>query len=285
MEHAICAVFAHNEERDIETCLDSITRQFQGKIFVLINGCTDNTFDVVTRYSKIHNTVVPIDLKVGDKSNAWNVFVHEINIEAEHYFFVDGDCTVEDSAFDLALSKFEKLRESKLNGIACTPKETTKNRVKQTHEMIKEGQLAGNFYALTNHFIKRVRCHNIYLPIGTIGEDGLVGALAFWDLKPFSKWDLEKVHVAKDIKFDYRTLSIFNSHDLKLYYRRKIRYSERFFQNKIITECFRDKGLSWLSGRISDLYEHYEPLLKVRFRGVNTYFDWIALRALKRQFK
>ena len=47
-------VFAHNEARRITRCLESIlahaTEGLQ-YIYVLVNGCTDDTADVVTRLS------------------------------------------------------------------------------------------------------------------------------------------------------------------------------------------------------------------------------------------
>tara|TARA_R110001592_G_scaffold254809_1_gene518271 strand:+ start:2167 stop:3015 length:849 start_codon:yes stop_codon:yes gene_type:complete len=278
MLDSVGCIFAHNESKTIVESIKSLVSQGVSDIYVMINGCSDNTYEIVKKYSKENPSVKAIQISLGDKSNAWNVFVHDINIASKHYYFLDGDCF----AVPGAVKELRSLCQQKeCNAVAATPYESTKNRQITTKVMLSNGGLAGNLYLLSHDFVERVRGKSVRLPVGCIGEDGLVGALAYWNLKPFSDWDKNNVAVAEHAKFDYKPLSKFDIDDLKLYYRRKIRYSCRYFQNKIITEAFRDKGLEGISKNFSDLYLKYDNLLKLKYRGLDTYFDWLALRRIK----
>jgi glycosyltransferase involved in cell wall biosynthesis len=72
-------VLAHNEERHIKACLDSIVQSESGRrfdIFVMANGCTDGTQGIVQDYAKQFPEVKLVTIALGDKCNAWNVFIH-----------------------------------------------------------------------------------------------------------------------------------------------------------------------------------------------------------------
>ena len=99
-------VLAYNEERHIVACLDSIFAadpECKLEVFVMANGCTDRTEDIVTAYARNRPEVHLVSLVLGDKCNAWNVFVHD-TVPArcpgrEIYFFADGDARVVRGSF------------------------------------------------------------------------------------------------------------------------------------------------------------------------------------------
>ena len=73
-------VLAHNEERHISNCLDSVLSADRGaklEVFVMANGCTDRTEDIVRNYATKRPEVRLVSIRLGDKCNAWNVFIHE----------------------------------------------------------------------------------------------------------------------------------------------------------------------------------------------------------------
>ncbi len=91
-------VLAHNEERHIAACLDSIFDAEPGRafdVFVMANGCSDHTEEIVLEYGKRRPGVHLVSIKLGDKCNAWNVFIHETVPsrcpDRDVYFFADGD--------------------------------------------------------------------------------------------------------------------------------------------------------------------------------------------------
>src|SRR6516162_3667694 len=91
-------VLAHNEERRIKACLDSVFHGEPGHgvdVYVMANGCTDRTEQLVRDYRSHHPTVHLVSIAMGDKCNAWNVFVHETIPKMcpgkSIYYFMDGD--------------------------------------------------------------------------------------------------------------------------------------------------------------------------------------------------
>src|SRR5437867_12993365 len=73
-------VLAHNEEGHIGACLDSIfaaNPEAMFEVFVMANGCTDRTEQITRDYGQRRPSVRLISIALGDKCNAWNVFIHE----------------------------------------------------------------------------------------------------------------------------------------------------------------------------------------------------------------
>ena len=94
-------VLAYNEEEGIEAALDSILESEPAhslEIFVMANGCTDRTEELVRAYGKRRPQVHLVSIKLGDKCNAWNVFIHETAAKQcggrEVYFFTCGDVRI-----------------------------------------------------------------------------------------------------------------------------------------------------------------------------------------------
>src|SRR4029453_18314414 len=92
-------VLAHNEAENIVKCLDSIYAAEPGRrfsIFVMANGCTDDTERIVREYAVSHDGVNLVSIAIGDCCNAWNVFMHETapaHVPGRNvYFVMDGDC-------------------------------------------------------------------------------------------------------------------------------------------------------------------------------------------------
>ena len=106
----VIAVFAHNEARKIIACLESIKREVRAgdKCVVLNNGSADATSELVEDFSKNNDFCTHVNIEVGDKSNAWNVFVQEIRIKADVFCFLDGDCEI----LPGSLNALEKCMES-----------------------------------------------------------------------------------------------------------------------------------------------------------------------------
>ena len=111
------AIFAHNEAARLEAALESLPAAASGHaldVFVLANGCTDRTADIVRRSANgiPHLSLVEIDL--GDKANAWNAFVHDILTPARAgeislFFFMDGNITAGPHALPLLAAALEEI--------------------------------------------------------------------------------------------------------------------------------------------------------------------------------
>ena len=169
------AVFAHNEEKKILSCLESIKRANNGRqirCFVLANGCTDCTYEIVSNFSMINNFVEIIKILPGDKSNTWNTFVHKVSPKEDIYYFIDGGCEVLPNSLD----ELEKcIRNDKNANIETSISlDIGGTNKKQIKDMINNGELTGNYYALSMKFFENLKYNNVYLPFGLIGDDFLL---------------------------------------------------------------------------------------------------------------
>lgn len=267
-------VFAHNEARQIEACLESIRPQLQpGDVcHVLNNGSTDDTHDVVNAYGARHAFCRLVNIELGDKANAWNVFVHEVAADAEVHVFLDGDCRVKAGGLAALRRGFEAAPRA--HALAAVPDPAISPAF---HRLILGGHgVAGACYALSRSFIERVRQLRLRLPLGWIGDDSLVGAMVFWDLDPLGEWDPSRLVVVKEAQFEYDPLSPWSLRDLRLQYRRKVRYALRHRQNQMLHTLLKKEGLSAIPPTVLDLYRRTAPPAPVKGIGLAAWFDLLA---------
>jgi glycosyltransferase involved in cell wall biosynthesis len=275
------AVFAHNEARNIVACLDSLQAAANHPLecFVLANACTDRTEALVREYGANHPNVHLVLITLGDKANAWNVFVHEVAPSgAAQVFFIDGDVRATAGALD-AMAQALSLHPQ-VNGVSALPKSGRGVGAFQ-RDMLENRGVAGNLYGLRDTFVERIRTLGINMPIGTIGEDALMGAMLKWDLRGDTRWDNSKVVVAENAGFEFDSVSPWLPREWKKYFRRRVRYSVRGYQNKMLGRAIQPDGFASLPHFVRDLYPRYPELLKLEWRGLDTVFDWLALKHIK----
>ena len=198
-----------------------------------------------------HPNVALISIELGDKANAWNLYVHEIAGDAEAYFFVDGDVRVRPGSL-LRLRDALAVNPD-ANAAAALPA-SGRNLDSFRRDLIREHGLAGNLYALSAPFVAKIRHAGIRLPVGLVGEDSLVGALAKWNLDSEMHWNNARIVCAEAAEFAFESLSPFNPRDWHTYWRRLIRYKIRAYQNQLIRELLRRDGLAAMPRSVGDLY-------------------------------
>ncbi|HEY9099974.1 MAG TPA: glycosyltransferase family A protein [Thiobacillus sp.] len=275
------AVFAHNEARNIIACLDSLqtASTVPYEAYVLANACTDQTEALVHQYSASHPNVHLISIEVGDKANAWNVFVHEVAPRgAMQYFFMDGDVRATPLSLDRMVQAL--VQHPMANGVSALPMSGRGVEAFQ-RDMLKNNGVAGNLYGLRGNFVERIMDRSIRMPVGTIGEDALMGAMLKWDLRGDIRWDNSKVVVEQTAGFEFDSVSPWLPREWKKYFRRRVRYSVRGFQNKMLGQAIQPAGFEALPQHVSDLYVRYPNVLKLQWRGVDTLFDWLAIREIQ----
>jgi hypothetical protein len=250
----VIAVFAHNEARRITACLEALRLSPilpNTSCYVIANGCTDDTLARVTEYALHAPWVKVIELRIGDKANAWNYFVHEMAPQAESYFFTDGDCKVENGALQCLE---EPLLSDNVNAASGVPSRRNISLGIFRREITMHGGFAGNLYVLSRDFVSRLRAQGVRLPRGLIGDDSLISALALWDLDPSSDWKQERIRVVPTATFRYESIMRTTFFDPMFYVRRLRRYSVRYFQNLLIRTRLKQHGLSILPDDITTLY-------------------------------
>ena len=276
------AIFAHNEERNIIRCLNSIRDTAENcpiEIYVLANGCSDRTESLVREYASHHGNVQLVAIPVGDKCNAWNYFVHTVNIIADYFFFMDGDVVAAPNALqELALA----LDNDSLTDAATALPVSGRSVATQRSNAVRDGGLMGNLYLLRARFINKVRERNVWLPSGIVGDDSLVGALVMWDLNPASAWNQKNIIVCETAGFAFDSMTPTSWHDWRVQWKRMIRYSRRYFEMKMLGELLRQEGLAALPKSNVALYQRKLSQCTLHWRGYWTLFDMLALSQMKR---
>ena len=282
-------VLAHNEERRIAACLDSIYAAEAGRkldVFVMANGCTDRTADIVENYARGQQGLHLVPIALGDKCNAWNVFVHD-TVPAhcpgrEIYFFVNGDARVVPGSFG-AMAR--ALRDDAYAHAASALPASGRNAVRDRRTILEVRGLVANLYALRGRFVERLRSEAIRLPLNFECDDGLIGALVKWDLAPErgAPEDARIVPCA-DAEFEFESMSPLRPADWKAYCRRSIRYGRRHYEFQLLGPLLKAKGITGLPADITDLYAG-SGALRLRWQGLYTLTNWIALRQLREHRK
>lgn len=274
----VVAVFAHNEENHIQTSLESLQDDLGpgDQVVVLDNGSTDRTGACVREFAGSNPAFSLQSIALGDKANAWNFFCHDLRLEADLYVFLDGDCVALPGA--LQALRACVAGHPRANVVSALPAGTHR---KNREYVLRCGGVSGNLYAIVPGFMDRLRAQAVRLPIGLIGEDSLVAALAYWNLEPARGWDKERVATCMDAEFDYPALSWRSAADVRLYYRRKIRYSLRHFQMQMLRGPLKKEGVKALPVDVDTLYAT-SPTPRLGWRGLDTWFDYLALKRIRR---
>jgi glycosyltransferase involved in cell wall biosynthesis len=278
-------VLAYNEEAVIGACLDSIFAANPGMnfdVYVMANGCTDGTEDVVRAYAARRPEVHLVSIALGDKCNAWNVFIHETVPQQcpgrEIYFFMDGDAR---SGPNALANLAKALRGDAHAHAASAPPGSGRNKEKDARDLVNERALVANLYALRGPFVERLRAERVRLPLKLEGDDGLLGALIKWDLQPGkSKWDDTRIHPCTDAWFEFDRVPMTSVAEWKKYWRRLIRYGRRRYEFKLLGKRLPKLGIAGLPENIQDIYDEADGL-SMEWAGVYTLTHALALREMR----
>ena len=280
-------VLAHNEATNIVACLDSIyaadpDRAFA--IFVMANGCTDDTEKIVNEYAKTHPGVKAVSIAMADRCNAWNVFMHE-TVPAHApgrpvYFFMDGDCRAWPGSF----SELAKgLAENAGANAAGAPPMCGRDREKDARRLVEGHALVANLYALSGRFVQDIQAKGVRLPLGLdAADDGLIGALAKWNLDPRSNWVDERIVPCPKAGFLFDSLSPTSLKQWRQYWRRLVLYGRRHYDNQLLGPRLKKEGIAGMPRRISDLYADAKNL-RLRWQGIYTIPNFVALKRIRKK--
>ena len=279
-------ILAHNEERHIEACLDSLfldPSNPEVEAYVMANGCTDRTEELVQAYALRHPGAKVVSIKLGDKCNAWNVFVHET--VPQHcpgrpvYFFMDGDATAVPGSLRAMAAALQAEPHAHA---ASAPPVTGRNGPEDRRKLLELRDLVANLYALRGSFVERLQQQQVRLPLKLEGDDGLLGALIKWDLDPArDQWDNQRVVPCADAGFAFQSMSLAEPKAWRAYWKRSVRYGRRLYEFDLLGRRLRKLGLAGLPADITQIYADAHTL-KLRRNGLYTLTNWIALRQMQR---
>lgn len=280
------AIFAHNEATHIAACIDSIVNaagQHACRIHVLANGCSDDTASVVARKQAANSAVSLVTIGLADKANAWNHYIHGLAPSGATHFFVDGDVTLDGAS----LQRLDDcLRSSPVANAAAAVPENGRDRTDWIRRMIRHGRVSGGLYALQDTFVEHLRGQGIRIPVGLIGDDFLVSALA----KDMPAADAiyrasEKLAVVPDATFRFESISERSPGALRAYLRRLVRYRVRSHQLGMLFDVTATRGFQALPANMVDLYREAPRLPGYYWRGAGTLIDWLAVTQIRNATK
>lgn len=193
------AVFAHNEEQNMQAMLETLARQdifaqlgLSVHVMICANGCTDRTVEVAQ--SVIAGLVPPknyevLDLPQGGKSRTWNYFVHDASRkDADFLIFCDADISIPEADMLRRLITFIQERPA----IAAASSRPVKDIVHAPQKLSLSDKIIAAAGGTLNDWRKSI-CGQLYvmrapvsrsfhLPIGLPVEDGFVRAMTLTDV-------------------------------------------------------------------------------------------------------
>lgn len=273
------AIFAHQEEKRIATCLGSLSLDRADTLFhVLVNGTTDATVVRAREAAGGRSNVIVHDIAAGGKSRTWNHLVHDLlNGSEQAVVFLDGDAEIQSGSIDALVA--DLAAHPHANAAAGMP---VNGRMAQTYRrnLRADGGLFGDLYALSGRFVGAIRTRGLRLPDDLIGDDGLVAAWAHTDLQKDSGWDVTRVIACDGAGFACEQVSLTRPSTWTMQYKRLINYSVRFYQNRIVSDIMTRQGPDGLPPRLSSLYSDWLPRFRPR-GGISAWFDRKALARMR----
>lgn len=272
------AVLAHNEERRIETCLDSLPLgRADCAIHVIVNGSSDRTADLARAIAAKTDNLTVHDWPEGGKARSWNRFVFDTLAGfSDCHVFVDGDAELAPGSIDaLARTLAENGLANAASGLPLNGRAHEKYRA----DIIAERGLFGDLYAVSGDFLARMKAAGIRMPDDLINDDGLICALAKTDLGHESDWDDKRVEPCPDAGFFCEEVRLASPHTMRVQYKRMINYSVRHFQNAIMRSIMRGPGPAGMPRYLKD---HYPEMLGGFSPRRSLMWWWFDRQALKR---
>ncbi len=238
------AIFAYNEADIIAKTLGSLEQAGlakDDKVFVLINGCTDNTFEIVAEIAEKDKRINPVKIDFGDKANAWNVYVNDLGIDdAKIHIFLDGDVIPSENAFFEMQNALDKYPEAL--AVSTLPKGGRKSEGWAKRIVEKHG-MPGNMYGFSKETFQRMRNMPIRIPIGLVGDDPLLRFLLLRNLDPQANERLEYIRPVETAFFSYESFPLNTLSGLKALFKRQLHYARRDLEHAILVEHLIAEGI------------------------------------------
>ena len=276
----ICiAILAHNEERRIAACLNSLPLGDPAVVIhIIVNGSTDRTAAIAQSVAAQQDNVTLHNLPEGGKSRSWNRFLFDL-LPAFYpcHIFVDGDAEILPGSICAMAARLRAADAP--NAVSALPANGRRAEYYRAGMRAEHGMF-GDLYGLSGDFLARMKAAAIRLPVDLIGDDGLICALAKTDLGGEDNWRDARVAVCEDAGFLCEPVNWLRPASWLLQYRRMVNYSLRHYQNGIIGKIMNGAGPGALPGALAALYPAELPKLRPRASIPEFWFDRAALRRM-----
>ncbi|NVK54898.1 MAG: glycosyltransferase family 2 protein [Alteromonadaceae bacterium] len=249
------------------------------ELFIMCNGCEDASFNIAQKISKQNTAIKAINLTYGDKSETWNRFVYDYYDGSALPVFIDGDLTFA----NLAIYNIVEFHHEHphYNSISGFPWGGGRHSTQWQERLLRDHEFTGNLYLLNTDFLHRLIAQKVKLPKGLIGDDSMLGFLTATNLCDGTDKPLERRGVCQSAVFQYERLNPLSYGDMKLYFRRRVRYATRAMQQNAIVPVLKRQGLSAMPEYANDIFRTELPGL--RWKGLDTLFDYLARKKIRHE--
>ncbi len=279
-------IFAHNLSGIIYSCIKSVLNNSSDanlSLYILANGCTDSTEDIVRSLQKEHPNIHLVSIPLADKANAWNYYVHKLAPDAALHFFIDGDVIVEPNALSAIATTMDM--NSEIIAVGGVPV-VGRDQLDIIERMISLGRVSGGLYALRDSFLRLLHQNDVKIPIGFIGEDFLVSALVK-DMMNFQGIYIPSplLQIERQAGFSFRQLSPMRMGDYQSYFCRLVRYRIRDYQLSMLMKHVMADSTHSMPVTVEQMYKQTPLLPRYYWRGKTTIIDWVAVFNIRKRAK
>ena len=224
--HYNICMFAYNEEKHIIDSIKSVFANIDSlcqQVFVLANGCTDNTVALLLSMQTSYSRLCVIELDIGDKCNAWNHYVHCMTQQTPNvatHFFIDADVKFTPHVFP---TLHQQLQTSPCVVVAGMPV-SGRNKAYYQELVTDRACFFGNLYGMSQRFVERIKQQAFYLPVGLNWIDSFLTKAVNTDLSFDPHNRPNRVTYLQGHGYYFASLSPFSIDDLALYKNRIARY-------------------------------------------------------------
>jgi hypothetical protein len=279
------AVFARNEAAVLGPCLASLAAAAAGRnalVTLILNGTTDDSAASLALLAREAGIALDVQqIAFGDKSNAWNQFIHAARPQAQTYFFVDAYAMPAPGA--LAALEQRLAEAPQANAAAAVP--SCGRAAEATRAaMLERPALHGSLFALRGTFVERIAAAGLRLPVGLYRGDGLIGSFVVHNLDALGHpWTLELIAVAPAATWAVKPLSMLRVRDIRRRVVRLLRQGRGSLEDAAIKACVYRTGFAGLPRYADRMILDWiaaDPAARTPSLRRDP-FGWLAARALQ----
>ncbi len=238
-EYSVAIFTARETPATLEQCIRATVEASNDSrviVNILVNGnrtLADDAVKMINRIKLPDGICIRVwFIQLGDKAHAWNEYLFHIAPSVPHHFFVDGYVMVRPDAYERIRLELEKCPSANAaSGVPSIGRSAHKLR----GQMLREGGLHGNLYALPERTMEQFRLRDFRLPLGIYRNDSLIASVLCFGLDPAThQWDIKRILVVPDATWWLRPTSTFSAMDLLTHLRRTLRQAQGRLENLAI---------------------------------------------------
>ena len=241
-------IFAAREKPDqivdAISCVDKASLRIDSKIHVLVNGNSPLSEALAGSVAGegIKNSISIWDIPFGDKSNAWNQYLHKIHKEEDVAVFIDGYVRVYENSLDELSDSLVQAPDSvyAASGVPTVGPSAESNR----GQMLREGGIHGNLCALRFSAIDQFRRRGIRLPFQMYRTDPTLAAFMCFNFYPAKyQWNTRHILVNPNATWDRDEPRITSVRDIRDQVARFLRQGRGHIENKAVHDLLAIKKI------------------------------------------